>query len=233
MLFLGSPDSYMSMIFSFVTELLFAKRIIPRCKGISISIDEILRFKLSNHPLDSVLHDALERAAGGVLYVDSFDLYNQPYKKEVTAKALASLKEMVKTQYDSLFIILSGNDDDMDHLLSLDPELAYYFPYHIVFPTYSAEESMERLDQLILQDRRTITSEAREFLYDVICQNIEAAGRRFSNSKYLDYLMRQMRGAIEQRGINETEYSLDDIIIAISTPMELFDSLSHLRYPYY
>lgn len=84
--------------------------------------------------------DMLNKAMGGILFVDEAYTLAQGGEKDFGKEAIATIVKSMEDHRDNLIVILAGYSQEMDRFLSSNPGLKSRFPIHIDFPDYNEEE---------------------------------------------------------------------------------------------
>ena len=108
---------------------------------------------------------ALERARGGLLFVD--EAYALMDSSSYGQEAIDTLVEGLEDRRDELICVIAGYPDETEHLFERNPGLRERFAFRVVFDDYTAPE-LARIFQLL--------AEARGFAVDKGA--MEAAERR-------------------------------------------------------
>ncbi|MEW6698250.1 MAG: hypothetical protein ACOY35_04775 [Bacillota bacterium] len=114
----------------------------------------------------------LERARGGILYVDK------------VPDILALGKQVIHTMLDArgTMIVLSGTQEELTTLLG-DPEVAGKIRYQLQFPNYTPGELLEVAVKFAEDYQLTLTGEATEKLHGIFISRQNELGK-LGNTRY-------------------------------------------------
>jgi probable Rubsico expression protein CbbX len=105
---------------------------------------------------------ALERAYGGVLFIDeAYYLHRPENERDYGQEAIEILLQAMENDRDRLVVILAGYRDRMDDFFASNPGMASRVTHHIDFPDYTSDELME-IAQRMLERQDYRLSEAAE-----------------------------------------------------------------------
>lgn len=82
----------------------------------------------------------LQRAMGGVLFIDEAYLLNTDSERDFGHEAIGVLLQEMENRRGDLVVVAAGYPDKMRSFLDMNPGLASRFPYHLEFPDYSDGE---------------------------------------------------------------------------------------------
>jgi probable Rubsico expression protein CbbX len=106
--------------------------------------------------------DVLERAYGGVLFIDeAYYLHRPENERDYGQEAIEILLQVMENDRDRLVVIFAGYKDRMDAFFASNPGMASRVVHHIDFPDYTPEELME-IAQRILERQDYRLSPAAE-----------------------------------------------------------------------
>lgn len=136
------------------------------------------------------VEQAVQRALGGVLFIDeAYALFNES-EKDFGHEAIAILIKLMEDHRDDLVVVLAGYPREMAALLDANPGLRSRLPVTLAFPDYSDDE----LHRIFLH----LVSEAGFTLADGISERVAATLRRlprapgFGNARAVRSLLEQI-----------------------------------------
>jgi len=121
------------------------------------------------------VRDVVERARGGILFVDEAYALVKDDKDAFGREAIDTLMKLTEDLRDDLVVVLAGYPAEMTELLSRNPGLRSRFPTTIYFEDYSAEELMQIGVQLIKKQRLVLTEGAHTAMREQ-CSSIAGKG---------------------------------------------------------
>jgi probable Rubsico expression protein CbbX len=109
--------------------------------------------------------DVLERAYGGVLFIDeAYYLHRPENERDYGQEAIEILLQVMENDRDRLVVILAGYKDRMDQFFASNPGMASRVVHHIDFPDYTPAELMEIAQRMLeRQDYRLSPAGERAF----------------------------------------------------------------------
>ena len=129
------------------------------------------------------VNDMLNKADGGVLYIDeAYSLY-QAGGQDFGDEAIAALVKGMEDRRNSLAVIVSGYEEEMNNFIDSNPGLRSRFPTYIRFPNYTAEELLEIFTRMAAAHSIQIAGEVAEVLARHF-GGIDAGGHR-GNARYV------------------------------------------------
>jgi probable Rubsico expression protein CbbX len=94
--------------------------------------------------------DVLERAYGGVLFIDeAYYLHRPENERDYGQEAIEILLQVMENDRDRLVVIFAGYRDRMDAFFASNPGMASRVVHHIDFPDYTCEELMEIAQRIV------------------------------------------------------------------------------------
>ncbi len=86
------------------------------------------------------VQDVVQRALGGVLFIDEAYALAQGGYEDFGDEAIATLVKMMEEHRDDLAVIAAGYDAEMRDFIDSNPGLRSRFTHYIHFPNYDADE---------------------------------------------------------------------------------------------
>ncbi|MFC0626953.1 AAA family ATPase [Kribbella deserti] len=136
------------------------------------------------------VEQAVQRALGGVLFIDeAYALFNES-EKDFGHEAIAVLIKLMEDHRDDLVVVLAGYPREMSDLLDANPGLRSRLPVTLAFPDYSDDE----LHRIFLH----LVDEAGFTLAEGISERVAATLRRlprapgFGNARAVRSLLEQI-----------------------------------------
>lgn len=109
------------------------------------------------------VHELVEQAAGGVLFIDeAYALVNPDVPNDFGMEAVDTLVKLMEDHRDDLVIIVAGYTQEMKAFLKCNTGLLSRFNKFIDFPDYSNQELLDILDVMAANAGLAIEQDARE-----------------------------------------------------------------------
>ncbi len=166
------------------------------------------------------VHDTVERAIGGVLFIDEAYSLVSNERGSFEDEAIATLIKEMEDHRNELCIILAGYTEEMKNLIQLNPGFESRIQFTINFPDYSTEELLEIFNSLCKKEKYKISANCKETLLN----NFDKAKfeANFGNGRYARNLFEKVKFEQADRVMQSNSKSIDiitkkDIESAIST----------------
>ena len=129
------------------------------------------------------VHDTVEKAIGGVLFIDEAYSLVSSTRGGFEDEAIATLIKEMEDHRDEICIILAGYTNEMKELIKLNPGFESRIQFTIDFPDYSANELMQIFMGLCKKEKYKLTTNCEE----VLLKNFEKARLQedFGNGRYV------------------------------------------------
>ena len=129
------------------------------------------------------VHDTVERAIGGVLFIDEAYSLVSNTRGSFEDEAIATLIKEMEDHRDEICIILAGYTNEMKELIKFNPGFESRIQFTIDFPDYSADELMQIFNELCKKEKYKLSANCEE----VLIENFEKARKQedFGNGRYV------------------------------------------------
>lgn len=155
----------------------------------------------------------VEQSVGGVVFIDeAYSLAGaepDPYGKE----AIESLLKEMEDRRDEFVVIVAGYKDRMERFLDSNPGLRSRFSREIDFPDYSSVEMMEIFRRMADRDGYRLSSDAENYLLDVLQQRWDARGDHFANGRDVRKLYEHSIAEQANRLVNDSWITKKDLSV--------------------
>ncbi len=143
---------------------------------------------------------AIDRALGGVLFIDeAYQLYNDS-QNDFGREALATLLLAMENERDRLVVIMAGYPEEMNQMLQMNPGLPSRVRKVINFQPYTADELVQIFDQKAAAQGLDVSDDAaRTAIRARIVQAMDEDGRTFGNGRYIRSLVGAVGEALATR----------------------------------
>lgn len=109
------------------------------------------------------VHDVIEQAIGGVLFIDeAYSLVNPDVPNDFGMEAVDALVKLMEDHRDNLVIIVAGYTEEMKTFLKSNTGLISRFNKFIGFPDYTKDELLEIMDVMAQQAGLMIEDTAKD-----------------------------------------------------------------------
>src|SRR3954451_2457128 len=143
------------------------------------------------------VQEAVERALGGVLFIDeAYALAGAGYN-DFGAEAIATLVKLMEDHRDDLMVIVAGYPDEMRTFIESNPGLRSRFTTYVMFDDYSADDLMRIFGDMAANARVDLgPGVAEEARANVV---VAMASPSFGNARYVRGLFEEAYGRMAAR----------------------------------
>ena len=137
------------------------------------------------------VHNTVEKAIGGVLFIDEAYSLVTDRKGGFEDEAIATLIKEMEDHRDEICIILAGYTEEMKRLLELNPGFESRIQFTINFNDYNEEELLEIFKCLCKKEKYRFGNNCNELLVD----NFKKAKKvnNFGNGRYVRNLFEKVK----------------------------------------
>ncbi|HVP03794.1 MAG TPA: AAA family ATPase [Solirubrobacteraceae bacterium] len=193
MSFTGNPGTGKTTVALRMADILHRLGFIERREVVAVTRDDLVG-QYVGHTAPKT-KAALERARGGVLFIDeAYSLYRPENERDYGAEAVESLLQAMENERERLVVILAGYKDRMDDFFRLNPGMSSRVAHHIDFPDYSIDELMEIARLMVSAASYQFTADADDAFRDYLRRRVEQP--RFAHA-------RSVRNAIERARLRQ------------------------------
>jgi stage V sporulation protein K len=136
------------------------------------------------------VRETLERARGGVLFIDEAYALATNGGADFGAEAVSTLVKGMEDMRDSLAVIAAGYPEPMEAFLESNAGLRSRFTTFIEFPDYSTEELLAIFDRLCVEHGITTRPEARTQIQALI--QVTSGSANHGNARLIRNLFEEM-----------------------------------------
>ena len=130
------------------------------------------------------VHDIIEQAIGGVLFIDeAYSLVNPDVPNDFGTEAVDTLVKLMEDHRDNLVIIVAGYTEEMKTFLKSNTGLISRFNKFINFPDYSTEELIEIMDVMADEAGLKIEESAKKRVSEQLSSMKEEEWEDFGNAR--------------------------------------------------
>ena len=137
------------------------------------------------------VHDTVEKAIGGVLFIDEAYSLVADRRGSFEDEAIATLIKEMEDHRDEICIILAGYTNEMENLIKLNPGFESRIQFTINFPDYSEDELLEIFTGLCKKEQYKLLDNCK----DILINNFNIAKHKdsFGNGRYVRNLFEKVK----------------------------------------
>lgn len=143
------------------------------------------------------VNDIVDRAMGGVLFIDEAHNLVTGDNDEYGKQALAALIPLIENHRDNLMVIMAGYEDGIRKLKKYDAGLDGRFPHKLHFEDYNEEELYQIFIYILKRNNFFLDEDAKDAVMELIRR--EKVKRDFSNARAMRNLADKLDIAVADR----------------------------------
>ncbi|MCM1044214.1 MAG: Hsp70 family protein [Candidatus Gastranaerophilales bacterium] len=143
------------------------------------------------------MEDAVDRAMGGVLFIDEAHKLVTGEQDEYGKAALATLIPLIENHRDNLMVIMAGYEDGIRELKKYDSGLDGRFPNQLLFEDYTEEELYRIFLYILKKNQFFLDEDAKDAVMELIRRKMR--GRDFGNAREMRNLYEKLYVAASER----------------------------------
>lgn len=155
------------------------------------------------------VHDTVEKAIGGVLFVDEAYSLVADRRGSFEDEAIAILIKEMEDHRNEICIILAGYTEEMKKLIELNPGFESRIQFTINFPDYNEEELLEIFNGLCKKEKYKLSGNCKE----VLVNNFRNAKKEenFGNGRYVRNLFEKVKFEQADRVVQTKSKAINSI----------------------
>lgn len=212
-IFLGNPGTGKTTVARLLGKVLYQEGVIP-----ADNFEEVTRKDLVGLHIGETApktQAVLERARGGILFIDEAYTLHSASDNDFGAEAVETILKFMEDNRDEIMIIFAGYFDDMQNFLSMNSGLASRIPNEFVFDDYSSFEIAE-IGYLDILDQDYVIDEKK---YKEVVMNQYARSVDESNARWVrnfnQKLIITMANRVIEMDSDDTQTILNEDIDAL------------------
>jgi AAA+ superfamily predicted ATPase len=231
MVFMGNPGTAKTTIARLLSQAMAAYGLLATGQLVEVTrADLVARYIGQTAPR---VQAVVERALGGVLFIDEAYSLVQGASSDYGYEAVAMLLKLMEDHRDELVVIVAGYPAEMAGFLDSNPGFASRFARTLSFPDYDAGELLAIFDLLTRRAGAIVEPAAR----DQVAKYLKALprDRKFANGRTVRNLFERLLAAQAARlhgGARATDEELRTLVEA-DVRASLAVSSSDAQYPGY
>ena len=141
MIFTGNPGTGKTTIARIMAKMLYDMGIISENKLIEVERKDLVAEYIGQTATKT--SEVINKAMGGVLFVDEAYTLSTESKSDYGAEAIATLIKAMEDNKDKLVVIFAGYKDEMQRFLNINPGILSRIGYTFDFEDYTPNELIE------------------------------------------------------------------------------------------
>ena len=213
-LFLGNPGTGKTTVARYLGQILYKAGAIENNTFLEVQRRDLVGEALGASA--NMTQNVLERARGGVLFIDeAYSLY-QERNNEFAQEAVDTIITFMEDNRASTVIIFAGYPNQMQDFLNMNPGLKSRIPNRFNFEDYSEDEIVQIGYQSLLNADYNVSKE----LYSSIVAAKYRKSSENSNGRWVrnfnEQLIKQMVHRVMETDAEDTETITDEDLYALS-----------------
>ncbi|MCS6823914.1 MAG: AAA family ATPase [Cytophagaceae bacterium] len=160
--FTGNPGTGKTTVARIIAKIYKALGILERGHIVEVDRQGLVAGYVGQTAIKTM--DVIERALGGVLFIDEAYALSQAGENDFGREAIETLLKQMEDRRGHFIVIVAGYTDNMAHFLETNPGLKSRFDKTIFFPDYSTEELYTIAISMLAQEGLTPDHAAAEHL---------------------------------------------------------------------
>lgn len=156
--------------------------------------------------------EMLNKAMGGILFVDEAYTLAQGGEKDFGKEAIATLVKHMEDHRENLLVILAGYSAEMERFLRSNPGLRSRFPIHVDFSDYSSEELFQIAVCMYAEREYELSSRCRWKLKQMLEAFVKNRHPHSGNARYVRNLVEKSIRRQALRIVDKTYLTRKDLI---------------------
>lgn len=206
MIFTGNPGTGKTMVARIIAQILFDLGIVAENKLYEVERKDLVGGYTGQTAIKT--GDAIEKAMGGVLFVD--EAYSLASGDSFGDEAVATLIKAMEDHKDKLVVIFAGYEKEMHDFLSINPGITSRIGYTFHFDDYTTEELKEIFDVKMKKAGFEYGQDVLDAVQDLCSEFIRK--RNFGNGRFVDKVVQKVMLKHSSRGGEDIrQIALEDI----------------------
>ncbi len=208
MLFTGNPGTGKTMVARIIAQRLYDIGVIQTNNFVEVERKDLISEYVGQTA--SKTADVIEKAMGGVLFIDEAYTLTPQSSSDYGAEAIATLIKAMEDHKDNLIVIFAGYKEEMRQFKNANPGIASRIGYTFDFDDYSTEELLEIFLKKAESTGLLVEEEAKDkicILFDYFTKQ-----KNFGNGRFVDRLLQE---TIMKHSMSGSEDENEDDLLTI------------------
>ncbi len=209
MVFSGNPGTGKTMIARLMARIYKSLGILS--KGHLVEVDRSRLVAGYVGQTATKTHEAIEKAMGGVLFIDEAYMLNSKSENDFGQEAIDTMLKAMEDHREDLVVIVAGYDELMDEFIHSNPGLESRFNRFMHFDDYNIDEMLAILDLQLKKGQYQLTDDARAAAKDYIMA-ANTSSKAFGNARGVRNLFERLLVAQANRLADGSDLTRDDLM---------------------
>jgi SpoVK/Ycf46/Vps4 family AAA+-type ATPase len=236
LVFSGDPGTGKTTVARIISDIYCALGLVSRGHLVEVGPQDLVADFVGQTA--SKTSDVIERATGGVLFIDEAYSLVEPGTGGYGAEAIATLVKAMEDKRDQFAVIVAGYTEPMMRFIKSNPGLQSRFTNQIYFENYQADELLAIFNKMCSDHKITASPETLTLVRRHLNRN--DTGGSGGNGRYIRKLFAKMFENMSVRAFEDeiiedhevTAFQPEDVPMSLEThakPVALEDALKELE----